>query len=586
MAVAAWCCLPSTDALAATPWAQLRGIDFEGGGQAEFGAAKCGRQDVNYVYARPTGAAARMTVRLSMERVPRGNAFLFLDATDDDAPTQCPIRISLNGQELFRGPSGFPDSQWLSRRFPIAPGVLKVGSNELSIDNLSPEGAKGMPPWFMVARCALAGAGYAMPATTAQTPASSALEVRLPRKIRPLPEPLAAGSTKPGFQFRGTKGWGWTAEQYLEEIPTLMKYKMNFLMNCYLSMFASQPGEPWRNEWWKPMPDAKKAAYARVFSACRENGITYCFAVHPQLGSSRPLNPLSDEDIELFYQHYAWAQSQGVRWFSVSLDDVSWGTKGSGVGGTEHSRLVNAVLGRLRQKDPGAQLIFCPVPYWGDGTKPEDRAYLESVARDMDPSVYVFWTGDEVVTRRITRKAAESYKGIVKHRLFLWDNYPVNDSSPTLHLGPARGRDADLCEVIDGYMSNPMASQNQINRVPLATCADYAYNPTAYDPARSIGQAILHEAKSLAQRKVLKELVEAYPGFLVTGGGTGTSAVRGGLGALQAKSASGSAAKDFVRHLQDILERLEKEFPNQFFATKKTLRDDIQWIEQQIQGKQ
>ncbi len=98
-------------------------------------------------------------------------------------------------------------------------------------------------------------------------------------------------------------------------ILPLIGIGLNFLMNCYLSMFSSQPGEPWRNEWWKPMPAAKKAAYAKVFSACRENGITYCFAVHPQLGSSRPLNPLSDGDIELFYQHYAWAQSQGVKWF-------------------------------------------------------------------------------------------------------------------------------------------------------------------------------------------------------------------------------------------------------------------------------
>ena len=36
-----------------------------------------------------------------------------------------------------------------------------------------------------------------------------------------------------------------------------------------------------------------------------------------------------------------------------------------------------------------------------------------------------------------------------------------------------------------------MRKQNEINRIPLATCADYAYNPRAYDPSRSVGQAIL-----------------------------------------------------------------------------------------------
>ena len=49
----------------------------------------------------------------------------------------------------------------------------------------------------------------------------------------------------------------------------------------------------------------------------------------------------------------------------------------------------------------------------------------------------MFWTGDTFT--RITRAAAESYKKRVKHRLFLWDNYPVNDGQQTLHLGPVTG---------------------------------------------------------------------------------------------------------------------------------------------------
>jgi len=216
--------------------------------------------------------------------------------------------------------------------------------------------------------------------------------------------------------------------------------------------------------------------------------------------------PTSAEDIDQYYQHYAWAQSLGVKWFSISLDDVTWGDKGPAAGGADHAKLVNTIFGRLRGNDPQAQMIFCPVPYWGDGTKPDDRAYLEALGKELHPDAYVFWTGDSVVAPRITRKAAESYKGVVKHRLFLWDNYPVNDSAPTMHLGPVVGRDPDLCEVIDGYMSNPLSPQNRINRLPLLTCADYAYNPKMYDPDRSIGQSIVHLAETDAQRNALKDL--------------------------------------------------------------------------------
>jgi hypothetical protein len=417
----------------------------------------------------------------------------------------------------------------------------------------------------------------------------AALEVKLPRAPRPLPEPLSPGKSEPGFKFRGTKGWAWTPEQYLEEIPVLARYKMNFLMNCYLSLFTDTQRGSFRNEWWKPLPEPTKQAYARIFQACRDNGITFCFAVHPQLHSPRPLNLESTEDIDQYYQHFAWAQSQGVGWFSVSLDDVHWGGKGPAAGGAAHVKLVNTVFARLRHQDPRAQLIFCPVPYWGDGTKPDHRAYLEVLARDLHPDVYVFWTGDGETAARITRRAAESYKTIVKHRLFLWDNYPVNDANPTLHLGPVSGRDPDLCELIDGYMSNPMATQSQINRIPLATCADYAYNPWAYNPQRSIGQAILHfgettgsPKESEAQLQLLTELVETYPGFITTGGGTGANPVRKTFSQLAAQGDGHTAAKEYCQRLESLSSRLAKEFPQQFLAAQKTVADDVTWMKEKL----
>ncbi|HOC00728.1 MAG TPA: beta-N-acetylglucosaminidase domain-containing protein [Verrucomicrobiota bacterium] len=565
------------DALAATALVEMPGLTFQGGAQTHFGATHYGRTEVNYVYAQSTGAAASMTARFQLERVPRSRLFLHLEAMDDDAASPCQVRLALNGLVLHEGPSGFPDARWACHRFAVPADALRAGTNELTIVNLEKSGPLGAPPWFMVARAALAGSKYTVP-----TVAIPRLDVRLPGARRAIPEPLRDASAKPGFAIRGTKGWLWTPEQYLEEIPTLADLKLNFLMNCYGSMFTSEPGTPWRNEWWLPMTQSRKEAYARIIRSCRDHGITFCFAFHPQLASPRPLDPTSDSDLGQFYQHYAWAQSQGVRWFSVSLDDVSWGSEGPATGGMRHARLVNALFGRLRAQDSEAQMIFCPVPYWGDGTNPEHRAYLETLGRDLHPDAYVFWTGDAVVTPRITRQAAESYKSIVRHRLFLWDNYPVNDASPTLHLGPVSGRDPDLGEVVDGYMSNPLASQSRINRIPLATCADYAYNPRAYDPRRSIGQAILRLAKTAAQRRALEELVETYPGFLVTGGGTGTNPVRGEFGSLLASEKSPSAASEFVRRLERLGDRLARAFPGQFPATEKTVADDLGWMRQQL----
>jgi len=405
--------------------------------------------------------------------------------------------------------------------------------------------------------------------------------VKLPAKVD-LP-----GSNQPatnGFQFRGMKGWSWTPEQYLEEIPVLAGMKMNFLMNCYRSMSVSRPGEPWINEWWRPLTPERKKKFSKIINSCEQHGISFCFAMHPQLASPRPLEHGSAEDFEAFFQHYAWAQSEGVKWFAVCLDDTSWGKDGPILCGERHSELVNKILERLQVKDYQAKMIFCPASFWGDGTNPEHGAYLASVARMLHPEIFVFWNGDAIVTPRVTRVAAQSYRTVVRHRLFLWDNYPVNDDSPTMHLGPLSGREPDLCEVVDGYISNPMCSQNQINRLPLATCADYANDPQAYKPSRSIGQAILRFGKTPQEQLMLKELVEAYPGFIVAGGGTGTNPVRAKFGTSLMQDRTLAASFKFVAQMEDLASRLKRLFPAEYLDARRTLLNDIEWMNQQLAG--
>ena len=396
------------------------------------------------------------------------------------------------------------------------------------------------------------------------------LRVELPKVRKPLPTPLPEGG-KPGFKLRGTKGWNWSPEQYLEEVPVLARYKMNLLMNCYTSLFTGRQPAHWKNEWWLPLPDAQKEGYAKVIRACREQGVNFCFAVHPQFCSPRPMNPSSAEDFEKLWQHYEWAQSQGVKWFCLPLDDVA--------AKTDQFVCVNNLFARLRAKAPECQLIFCPSEYWGTG----GSAYLATLAKELHPDIYCFWTGPQVVSRYITREQAVSYKNSVKHRLIIWDNYPVNDGAPTLHLGPLTGRDPDLGEVCDGYMANPLCPQNQINRIPLLTEADYAYNPRAYDPLRSIGQAIAHLADTEEQRQVLKDLVETYPGMIILGNqNTGDNPVRRQFSGMIRDAAARDAAILFAAKYAGLAARFDKAFPGRYPATKRTLRDDLQWMQGQL----
>jgi hyaluronoglucosaminidase len=166
---------------------------------------------------------------------------------------------------------------------------------------------------------------------------------------------------------------------------------------------------------------------------------------------------------------------------------------------------------------------------------------------------------------------------MIGHRLIIWDNYPVNDAHPTLHLGPVTHRDLDLCEVVDGYMANPLCPQNEINRLPLITEADYAYNPWGYDPARSIGQAIVHLARSADQRAVLKDLVELYPGMLIEGSGrTDLNPVIEGFKRLQAGGMPRSTTDSYLARVQDVADRLGRAFPGRFADARETVTRNLE----------
>ena len=158
----------------------------------------------------------------------------------------------------------------------------------------------------------LMGVLTSLPLAAAQTPPAALTQparadlhkefhVTLPAEARPFPEPLAPGKP-PGFKFRGTKGWAWTPEQYLAEIPWLAKFKLNFLMTCYLSMFDLEHHPKWSdgeaNRWWEDLPAEKKAAYAKVIQSCRDHGIQFCFGMNPNFFSKRMVNDESPESVE------------------------------------------------------------------------------------------------------------------------------------------------------------------------------------------------------------------------------------------------------------------------------------------------
>jgi len=71
------------------------------------------------------------------------------------------------------------------------------------------------------------------------------------------------------------------------------------------------------------------------------------------------------------------------------------------------------------------------------------------------------------------------------------------------------------------------------------------------------------------------ELVEAYPGFIETGGDSRTNPVRAGFAALMAGPWGRAAAGDLVRRTEKPDARPGRDFPARCSAARRTVAADI-----------
>jgi hyaluronoglucosaminidase len=288
----------------------------------------------------------------------------------------------------------------------------------------------------------------------------------------------------PGTPVRGTEegfyGTPWTTQQTDSELDFLGRTKQDF--------FLYAPGEdPYRSTRWRePYPAAQAAALRTTAQRAAADHVTFGYAL--SLGGSVCYTSQQDQDALIAKLDSLWGL--GVRAFQLQFTDVSYDhwncqrdldTYGQGPASAARAQadLVAVVLKRFSAKHPGAApLTVLPSEYYQSGATP----YRTALARDLDPSVQVAWTGVGVQPAIITAGDVTAAQQAFQHPLVTQDNYPVNDSEPDrLYLGPYVGRDSSVATGSAALLVNAM-EQPLASRIPLATAADFGWNPADYDP--------------------------------------------------------------------------------------------------------
>ncbi|WP_425348019.1 beta-N-acetylglucosaminidase domain-containing protein [Streptomyces wedmorensis] len=332
-------------------------------------------------------------------------------------------------------------------------------------------------------------------------------------------------SDHPSMPLRGTiegfYGAPWTPAERLDQ----MDFYGDVKANTYV--YAPKDDPYHRDRWRQPYPSDKLAELGGLIERANANHVAFTFAVSP--GASICYSDPADR--AALKAKLETVHDLGARAFSIPLDDIdytSWncdgdrkayGAPGRAAAAQAQVDLLNDLQRTFVAARPGTRpLQMVPTEYGDLG----DSAYKRTVRASLDPAVVVMWTGTDVVPPSITNAQADAASKLFGRKVFVWDNYPVNDFGATsgrLLLAPYDKREAGLSAHLNGIVANPM-NQPYASKIAVFGAADFAWNDRGYDAGASWTRAMDYlaggDGAAAAALRVFADLEHLAPTFGAT----------------------------------------------------------------------
>jgi hyaluronoglucosaminidase len=273
------------------------------------------------------------------------------------------------------------------------------------------------------------------------------------------------------------KPWSWRARE--ETIAFLKQYGYDFYI------YAPKADAFLRKRWRETHPPEEATALRDLATRCRALQVRFGIGLSP-FELYRNFNAEAQAALaDKLAQFDAW----GVEYLAVLFDDMRGDVAELAPTQVE---IMHWVAARTR----ATKLIVCPSYYSDDpmldrffGQRPEN--YLEDLGRLLDPSIEIFWTGEEVCSHEYSAGHLQRAADQLRRKPFLWDNYPVNDGrrmSPYLHVRAVSGRPASIGAHLSAHSVNP-ALQPVLSRIPAVSLAESYKLGESYEYGRAFQHA-------------------------------------------------------------------------------------------------
>jgi serine/threonine protein kinase len=133
---------------------RLEDTDWQGG-YRRLGGRLYGGRTATWIYGSGTEYNTMRAV-FDLGNRTGTTASLSIEGMDSEDRPKTPIRVSVNGVEIYNGPNPLPNDDlpletgtWTTYTFAFDAALLRPGQNQISISNLA-EGVVGLPPFFML----------------------------------------------------------------------------------------------------------------------------------------------------------------------------------------------------------------------------------------------------------------------------------------------------------------------------------------------------------------------------------------------------------------------------------------------------
>lgn len=288
--------------------------------------------------------------------------------------------------------------------------------------------------------------------------------------------------------IEGYYGRPWTWASRIETIAFLAPHGYRFYF------YAPKSDVFLRERWHEDHPPETAQRLRQLAAACRDLGVRFGIGLSPF------------ELYRDFGRSGRGALARKISFFSdIGIDDLAilFDDMKGDLPGLAEAQV--AIVHWIAERSTAERIAVCPTYYSDDplldrffGQRPEN--YLEEFGARLDPTIDMFWTGEEVCSRQFTPGHLERVARLIGRKPLLWDNYPVNDGrrmSRYLHLRGFTGRPSSLAPHIAAHAVNP-ALQPVLTRIPALTLAQsyalgdaYEYLRASDDAARDVAGARL-----------------------------------------------------------------------------------------------